>query len=377
MSTPKRFLTRMVVFLVAVAVAAALLFPTLRTAFMTSPILNGMIIAVLLLGIVYIFRQVLMLGPEAAWVDSYRRGGAATTVQRQPRLLGPIATLLQERQGRISLSAMTLRSLLDGISSRLDESRDLSRYLVGLLIFLGLLGTFWGLIQTIDAVSRVISNLSFAGGDLGTVFQELQSNLESPLAGMGTAFSSSLFGLSGSLILGFLDLQAGQAQNRFFNDLEDWLSSLTRLGSASPVTEGETSMPVYVQALLEQTADTIDRLQRTIERGEESRRSANNNLGALTEKLSMLTDQMRVEQSLMQKIAEGQMELRQVLVRLAEGSGFGTDEQTRAHIRNMELYLARLLEETSSGRNQAIEEIRSEIRLLARTIAAIAEESQR
>lgn len=377
MSTPKRFLTRMVIFLVAVALSAALLFPTLRTAFMTSPILNGMIIAVLLLGIVYIFRQVLMLGPEAAWVDSFRRGGATTAVQRQPRLLNPVATLLTERQGRVSLSAISLRSLLDGVASRLDESRDLSRYLVGLLIFLGLLGTFWGLIQTIDAVGKVIANLSFSSGDLGTVFQELQANLESPLAGMGTAFSSSLFGLSGSLILGFLDLQAGQAQNRFYNELEDWLSSNTRLGSAGPVGEGEASMPAYVQALLEQTADTIDRLQRTIERGEESRRSANNNLISLTEKMSVMTDQMRVEQSLMQKIAEGQLELRPVLARLADTSSFGSDEQTRAHIRNMELYLARLLEESSSGRNQAIEEIRSEIRLLARTIAAIAEESQR
>ncbi|WP_430435811.1 flagellar motor protein MotA [Oceanibaculum nanhaiense] len=376
MSTPKRFLTRMALFLVAVLVAVGLLFPALQVAFLAAPILNGMIIAVLLVGIVYIFRQVLMLGPEAAWIESYRRGGASTTVQRQPRLLGPIANLVTERQGRVSLSAMTLRSLLDGVSSRLDESRDLSRYMVGLLIFLGLLGTFWGLIQTIDSVGQVIANLSFASGDLGTVFQELQAGLESPLSGMGTAFSSSLFGLSGSLILGFLDLQAGQAQNRFYNELEDWLSSITRLGSAGSVGDGEASVPAYVQALLEQSADTLDRLQRTIERGEESRRGANTNLIALTEKLSMLTDQMRVEQSLMQKIAEGQMELKPVLVRLADG-GIGSDEQTRAHIRNMELYLARLLEDSASGRNQAIEEIRSEIRLLARTIAAIAEESQR
>lgn len=376
MSTPKRFLTRMALFLVAVLVAVGLLFPALQTAFLAAPILNGMIIAVLLIGVVYTFRQVLMLGPEAAWIDSFRRGRASTTVQRQPRLLGPIANLVTERQGRVSLSAMTLRSLLDGVSSRLDESRDLSRYMVGLLIFLGLLGTFWGLLQTIDSVGKVISGLSFASGDLGTVFQELQAGLEAPLSGMGTAFSSSLFGLSGSLILGFLDLQAGQAQNRFYNELEDWLSSITRLGSAGPAVDGDASVPAYVQALLEQSADTLDRLQRTIERGEESRRGANTNLIALTEKLSMLTDQMRVEQSLMQKIAEGQVELRSVLARLADG-GIGADEQTRSHIRNMELYLARLLEDSASGRNQAIEEVRSEIRLLARTIAAIAEESQR
>jgi hypothetical protein len=300
MSTPKRFLTRMALFLVAVLVAVGLLFPALQVAFMAAPILNGMIIAVLLVGIVYIFRQVLMLGPEAAWIESYRRGGASTTVQRQPRLLGPIANLVTERQGRVSLSAMTLRSLLDGVSSRLDESRDLSRYMVGLLIFLGLLGTFWGLIQTIDSVGQVIANLSFASGDLGTVFQELQAGLESPLSGMGTAFSSSLFGLSGSLILGFLDLQAGQAQNRFYNELEDWLTTLTDIEPED--SAGGSSGLVELRF-------AIDNLRKAVsEGGGGAGRNAAVAMANLAEGIQGLVQHVRSEQQMMRDWADEQSE---------------------------------------------------------------------
>ena len=301
MSTPKRFLTRMALFLVAVLVAVGLLFPALQVAFMAAPILNGMIIAVLLVGIVYIFRQVLMLGPETAWIESYRRGGASTTVQRQPRLLGPIANLMTERQGRVSLSAMTLRSLLDGVSSRLDESRDLSRYMVGLLIFLGLLGTFWGLIQTIDSVGKVIANLSFASGDLGTVFQELQAGLESPLSGMGTAFSSSLFGLSGSLILGFLDLQAGQAQNRFYTELENWLSSVTDLDSERPVvSEGSAAVASDDVRLL------VEEIQKLANREGNDRSVAA--IAGLEEGIQGLVKNMSNEQQMLRDWIEAQQE---------------------------------------------------------------------
>ena len=174
-----------------------------------------------------------------------------------------MAAMLGERKGRLSLSAPTMRSLLDGIASRLDGSRDFSRYMIGLLIFLGLLGTFWGLSQTIGAIGDVIRGLTVGVGELGTVFENLKQGLGAPLTGMGTAFSSSLFGLGGSLMLGFLDLQAAQAQNRFFNDLEEWLSGSTRLSSGALPGDGEHPAPVYVQALLEQTAESLERLERT------------------------------------------------------------------------------------------------------------------
>ncbi len=194
------------------------------------------------------------------------------------------------------------------------------------------------------------------------------------MAGMGTAFSSSLFGLAGSLVLGFLDLQAGQALNRFYNDLEEWLSSLTRLSSGALAgSEADQSVPAYVQALLEQTAESLESLQRTLSKGEESRISANNSLMAVGEKMGTLSDHMRTEQALMMKLAESQLEMKPILARLAEGggiSGGGLDEATRSHIRNMDVYLARLVEDMDSGREDVISQIRSEIKLLARTIAA-------
>jgi hypothetical protein len=378
---PQRFLNRMILFLIAAIVVCALIGPALVSAFMGNPVLNGIIMGAMLVGIGYIFRQVLMLGPEVAWIESYRRNQAAVSTEAIPRLLSPMATMLGERKGgRVSLSAVSLRTLLDGIATRLDESREISRYLIGLLVFLGLLGTFYGLLETLRSVGGVINGLTIGTNDVARAFNDLKTGLEAPLAGMGTAFSASLFGLAGSLVLGFLDLQAGQAQNRFYNDLEEWLSSYTRLSSGGPLSEaGEASVPAYIQALLEQTADSLDNLQRITGRGEESRMAANASIVTLTDRLAMLGDQMKAEQNLMLRLAESQMELKPVLARLAEGASAprGHDDALRGHMRNIETYLARLTEELAQGRTQTIQEVRSEIRLLARTIAALAEETDR
>jgi hypothetical protein len=356
------------------------LFGPLRNAFLTNAPLNGLILGVLLLGIIYNFRQVFTLRHEVAWLEHFRKGTSTPTEAPAPRLLAPMATMLRERKGRLSLSALGMRSLLDGIASRLDESRDLSRYTIGLLVFLGLLGTFWGLLETISAVADVIGGLTIEGADLSAVFANLKQGLQAPLAGMGTAFSSSLFGLGGSLVLGFLDLQASQAQNRFFNDLEDWLSGITRLSSGALSAEGEQPIPVYVQALLEQTAESLETLQRSIARGEENRAATNSHLLSLAEQIGTLTDQMRTEQSIMRRLAEGQSELKPILARLADGAHAPApafDEATRGHIRNLEMYVARLVEEVASGRDEIIQQVRSDIKLLARTIAALAEEGER
>lgn len=397
MTRLRRFLVRMAVFVGAVAVAGAALFVPLREAFLANAPLNGLIIGILLLGVIYNFRQVIMLRHETAWLERFRRqvdhaaaspaggrGRAPATAPSEgapPRLLAPMATMLRERQDRLSLSALAMRSLLDGIAARLDESRDLSRYTIGLLIFLGLLGTFWGLLGTVSAVADVIGGLSLEGRDLAVVFADLKEGLQAPLAGMGTAFSSSLFGLGGSLVLGFLDLQANQAQNRFYNDLEDWLSGVTRLSSGTLAHEGDGSVPAYVQALLEQTAESLDNLQRVIARGEESRAATGHHLMSLAEHIGTLTDQMRTEQNLMLRLAEQQTELKPVLARLADAAGqapaAGMDEATKAHIRNLDVYVARLLEELASGRDEIIQQVRSDIKLLARTIAALAEQPER
>ena len=375
MTSPQRFVIRMVLFVLAVALVCLFLFLPLQKAFAANVGLNSLIVSVLVLGILYNFRQVLMLYPEVAWIERYRKSSGAVSSVKPPKLLSPMATMLGERKDSLSLSTLSMRSLLDGIASRLDESRDLSRYTIGLLIFLGLLGTFWGLLETVDSIKSVIDNLSISGGDFTTVFSNLKSGLAAPLSGMGTAFSSSLFGLAGSLVLGFLDLQASQSQNRFYNDLEEWLSSLTRLSSGALTTEGDQSVPVYVQALLEQTAESLENLQRTLARGAESNIQSNNNLTRLTESLSTLGDQMRAEQNLLVKLTESQSDLRATLERLATANvgGGGMDEATQTHIRSIDVYMARLLEELASGRDDVAHQLRSEIKLLARTIAATKE----
>ncbi len=385
MYRPQRYLVRMILFLVFVGLAVGILAPRLKDAFLANTLLNGMILGVLLLGIIYIFRQVISLNPEIGWLARLRAETSerlifpeSLSTEKPPRLLAPMANMLRERKGRLSLSTTSMRALLDSIGSRIEESHEISRYMIGLLIFLGLLGTFWGLLETVNAVGDTISGLSAGDTDPAVLFQDLKTGLETPLSGMGTAFSSSLFGLAGSLVLGFLELQASQAHNRFVNDLEEWLSSVTRLSSAGPLGEGDHSVPAYIQALLEQTADSLDTLQRTIGRSEEDRESVNQNLNALTERLGSLSDQMRSEQDVLVRLAEAQSQIQPALARLGEASPktSGLDEASRAHLRNLDLRAGQIIQELAKGRDHTVHEIRNEIRLLARTIAAIAEEGE-
>ena len=367
MRRTRRFLLRMALFLVLVAALAFALHRPLVAAFLGNPAVNGVILGILLAGIVYIFRQVMLLEPEVEWIESFRRRLAdrdfGAPSSRPPRLLAPMARMLgSRRDGRVSLSASSLQTLLDGIASRLDETRETSRYLIGLLVFLGLLGTFYGLLETVRSVGGVIGALDVTASDLAHAFADLKAGLESPLHGMATAFSSSLFGLAGSLVLGFLDLQAGQAQNRFYNDLEEWLSTHTRLSSGSLAEAGEGSVPAYLQALLEQTADSLESLQRLLTRSEENRIASNTTLASLAERLGTIGEHMNAGQ--------GQM------IRFAESS-LGQNEAVRAHLRAIEGYMARLNEELAEGRAQSVAELRNEIRLLARTIAALADEGGR
>ncbi len=374
MTEPRRYLILMAIGVVAALVIAVLLIGPLSEAFAYNAPLNTGIFIVLAIGIVFIFWQVLRLYPEIAWIESFRRGQLTAA---KPQLLGPMASMIGDRQGRLRLSTAALRSLLDGINSRLSESHDISRYLIALLVFLGLLGTFWGLLGTIRAVADAIGGISVAGGtEVSSLFDQLKQNLQSPLSGMGTAFSSSLFGLSGSLVLGFLELQAGQAQNRFYNELEDWLSAQTRLSAGGPAGDGEQPVPAYIQALLEQTAEGLENLQRTLSHTEDARSEAAAVTKSLADRLGLLADQMRTEQHLMVRIAENQAALQPVLTHLADllGRGaFGLDDQSRQHLRSLDGLAQRLLDEATRGRQQTVGELRSEIKLLARTIAALAE----
>ena len=378
MTRPQRFLTRMAIFLVVVIIIGGFLSGPMSRAFLANPALNGLIAGVLVLGIIYVFRQVLLLRPEVDWIEMTSREGPRLSIPVTPTLLAPMATMLGDSAGHRSISALGMRSLLDGIASRLDESREISRYLIGLLIFLGLLGTFWGLLGTIGAVGNTIKNLGVEGGDFAALFTTLKSGLEAPLTGMSTAFSSSLFGLAGSLVLGFLDLQAGQAQNRFFNDLEEWLSTKASLGSGSSMGDGDQSVPAYVSALLEQTAESLTSLQRSLIRGEEDRSQTTEAIQDLGEKLAVLGDQMKAGQDLMIRLGEAQLEMKPVLERLASATerenAMTLDDVSRGHLRNIDVYTSRLLKDAAPGRDMMVEELRSEIKLLARTIAGLARE---
>src|SRR6266850_6949498 len=243
LSSPRIFLIRMVVFLILCSLIVVVLYKQMLVAFMANPGLNALIIGVLLIGVALAFRQVIRLFPEVNWVNSFRLADPGLALERPPVLLAPMAAMLGDRMGRMAISSQVMRGILDSIAARLDEARDLSRYMTGLLIFLGLLGTFWGLIETVGSVGKVIEGLK-VGGDAGAIFDSLKEGLAAPLSGMGISFSSSLFGLAGSLVLGFLDLQTSQAQNRFYTDLEDWLSTTVINMTAS--TEG--AAPAFAAA---------------------------------------------------------------------------------------------------------------------------------
>jgi hypothetical protein len=232
LTPPGVFLLRMTIFLTLVGFLAAILFDQLQHSFLNNPGLNGLIVGTLALGIVYAYRQVFRLYPEIRWVNAFRISDPGLSISARPVLLAPMATMLRDRTGTLSLSTAAMRSFMDSIGSRLDEARDTGRYLVGLLVFLGLLGTFWGLLETIQSVGLAIDTLDSKATDNVQLFSDLKAGLSAPLKGMGTAFSSSLLGLSGSLILGFLELQASHAHNRFYNELEEWLSGITELTPA-------------------------------------------------------------------------------------------------------------------------------------------------
>jgi len=305
LSSPRIFLVRMLVFLVLCALVMVVLYKQIILAFFANPGLNALIGMVLLVGIILSFRQVIRLYPEVAWVNNFRIADPGIALARHPTLLAPMAAILGgERTGRMTISQQTMRHLLDSIATRLDEARDISRYMTGLLVFLGLLGTFWGLIETVGSVGKVIDGLK-VGGDAGALFDTLKEGLAAPLGGMGISFSSSLFGLAGSLILGFLDLQSSQAQNRFYTDLEDWLASTVRgYAGESGTAAGE------LQAV-------VERLRQSLEEGG-SNRGATSAMANLAEAIQGLVTHMRTEQQMIREWADGQGEQSREIKRLLE-----------------------------------------------------------
>ncbi len=343
---PRVYLVHMVVFTMVVGVLVLIIFQGLREAFAASPLLNGVIVATLLFGMFHSFRMVVRLFREVNWVNRFRAGGKEDPT-KPPQLLAPMAMLLKNRQDTV-LSPVSMRSLLDSLASRLDESRDMSRYLVGLLIFLGLLGTFWGLLETVRSIGGAIEGLDVKAAQSATLFDQLKQGLRAPLEGMGLSFSSSLFGLAGSLILGFLDLKAAQAQNRFYIELEDWLSSITDIaaGEQQTVASGPVTgiAPQLLRSELQSLQRAVERLTFSIENqkpasggGTTSIEGGAESIGQLADAVTNLVAQMREEQKLVRQWAQGQQtqqnEIQRLLIRatgpLARGAARARVEDER------------------------------------------------
>jgi hypothetical protein len=310
LSSPRIFLVRMMVFLVLCALVVVILYKQIAVAYTSNVLLNSVIIFVLAVGILLTFRQVIRLYPEVDWVNGFRLADPGLAIERPPVLLAPMASILGDRMGRMAISSTTMRGILDSIATRLDEARDISRYMTGLLVFLGLLGTFWGLIVTVGSVGNVINTLK-VGGDAQSTFDSLREGLAAPLSGMGISFSSSLFGLAGSLVLGFLDLQSSQAQNRFYIDLEDWLSTTVRdLGAGTETGASTGAVPNDMRA-------AIDRLKEVIGEGGSSR-AATTAMANLAEAIQGLVHHMRTEQQMIRDWVDSQAEQHREIRRLLE-----------------------------------------------------------
>ena len=303
MTNPRRYLIRMIIFLAIVGCIATLLWAPLHDAFMGNPALNSVILGALLLGIVYVIRQTLRLSPEQRWLVGVQKNGKLKQANAKPMLLATVYAMLADQHQGEHLSALSLRSVLDGVAARLDEGREISRYMIGLLVFLGLLGTFWGLLQTIGAVGNVVGSLDADSANFEVMMSQLRNGLDAPLSGMATAFSSSLFGLAGSLVLGFLDLQLGQAMGRFFNDLEDWLSAFAKFndGGARPDNVNSNAL---ASGMSEEAARALLSLSHSIAAGEESRAQSLGQMSMMNTSLASLNEAMVDDRRLREQLAQ-------------------------------------------------------------------------
>ncbi|KAA0972411.1 flagellar motor protein MotA [Aureimonas fodinaquatilis] len=308
LTSPMVYFWSMVVFLALTAFVALILGRQIASAFASNPGLNGLIFGVLAVGILLALGQILRLSREVRWINLYRDGSEEAEEVRSPVLLAPMQSLLAGRRIGQPLPSQLVRAILDSLATRLDEMRDISRYLVGLLVFLGLLGTFWGLLSTIGSISATVQSLDPTATDAASVLNSVQQGLSAPLSGMGTAFSSSLFGLSGSLVLGFLDLQIGRAQNRFYTELENWLATVTDSGpdaiaNIGPRVEGGSSQDLQLVA---------DRLARLIQEQQSAApQRSNAAMANLAESIQGLVQHMRSEQQMMRDFVETQTQEQQ------------------------------------------------------------------
>jgi len=368
-SQPVRQISSMLIVSALVAAGLYVAFATVVSIFWTNPYLNGLIIAVFALGVLSCFRQVIQLMNAVSWIERFARHAPGNDLAVVPALLAPLATLLRSRGARMQLSSSSSRSILDSVAQRIDEDREITRYLGSTLIFLGLLGTFYGLATTVPALVETIRSLNAGDNETGAeIFGRLQAGLESQLGGMGTAFSSSLLGLSGSMVIGLLELFAGHGQNRFYNELEDWLSTMTRVSLSSEDSSGTGDSGVMAQ-VVDHLGEQMEALQMMFTQSDIARSQVDAKLDRLTEAIVTLAQRIDTGDTTraLQEVAEGQERLIALLGR-QDRSGDGIDAESRMRLRSIDVQLLRILEEISAGRQETVADLRGEIAALTRVM---------
>ncbi|ESW61235.1 MAG: motA/TolQ/ExbB proton channel family protein [Rhodobacter sp. CACIA14H1] len=370
-SQPIRQITAMLLVCGLVGSGAWLIHNQVAGIFQANPLVNGFIAGVFVLGVLTCFWQVVILVQSVSWIEDFVRHIPGHDATKPPRLLAPLAALLRSRGARMQISSSSSRSILESVATRIDEARDITRYLANLLVFLGLLGTFYGLATTVPAVVETIRSLAPQEGETGLqVFEKLMSGLESQLGGMGTAFSSSLLGLAGSLVIGLLELFAGHGQNRFYRELEEWLSSITRVSLSS--SEAEGSDMAAMSAVLDQVQAQMDALQSLYTQSDITRVMVEDKIDDLARAISRLSDRPQAEggqTALLQRIAEGQERLLMAITaQTGDGSALGADAESRMRLRSIDVQLLKILEEMAAGRQEALADLRGDLSALTSAI---------
>ncbi|MCR9112061.1 MAG: biopolymer transporter ExbB [Rhodobacteraceae bacterium] len=371
-SHPVRQIMLMLVVLGLTVFGAFLALPRVLPVFQANPYLNGFIVFVFVIGVLACFLQVFQLIGSVRWIESFATERPGHEIVKAPRLLAPLATLLRQRGKRMQIASGSARSILDSVAQRIDEAREITRYIVNMLIFLGLLGTFYGLATTVPAVVDTIRSLAPQEGEGGVeVFNRLMTGLEAQLGGMGVAFASSLLGLAGSLVVGLLELFASHGQNRFYRELEEWMSTITRVGFASGDGEGSGEAGMMA-GVLDHMAEQMESLQMMLTQSDVSRAMVDEKLGVLADSVERLTHRMSEANPLntaLLRVAEGQERLLDKLETRAEHIGEGLDAESRMRLRSIDVQMLRILEEISAGRQETMTEIRTDLTALSRVIA--------
>lgn len=374
---PVRQALTMLIVLGLVGFGTYVAFPRVAPVFLANPLLNGFILFVFLVGVFACFWQVFQLVTSVRWIETFVAQGEENEAVTAPRLLAPLAALLRSRAAKMQIGASSSRSILDSVATRIDEARDITRYIVNLLIFLGLLGTFYGLATTVPALVETIRALAPQNGESGIeVFGRLMSGLEKQLGGMGTAFASSLLGLAGSLVVGLLELFASHGQNRFYRELEEWLSTITRVGFSSGDAEGGEQG--VVAGVLDHMSEQMESMRTMFTQSDVSRALVDDKLSTLATSVERLTEHMAQNSggpAALDRIAEGQDALIQLLTKQAEDGGAHVDAESRMRLRSIDVQLLRLLEEMSAGRQEVTTDLRSDLAALTKALRALTPKS--